>query len=1025
MATEKSSPEDAKTLNDSKDSAPEGSEASAAKSKGSKPGVDELRRRAYEIFQAREDLQKAEASLSADAADANVEKPDTPKADAPKPDVSQVSAAKSTGSKPGVDETRKRAFEVFQARHGEPGSALEDWQKAEASVSADAPKADAPKADAPKADAPKADAPKADTSKADAPKTDAPKADAPKADGTKADGTKADASKGAVKVPTDTGTIQEAVTKFKSNIKQGLTQEEAATRLKKDGPNAIKEVHINPIMRFLKFLWGPIAWMIEIAAILSAVVRHWEDFVMIFFMLALNAVVGFWEEFKADNEIEALKKHLAMHSHVLRDGKWSDVPAKNLVTGDIVMIKLGNVVPADMKLVDGEYLSIDQSALTGESLPVQKKKNDVAYSGSIVKMGQMNGLVTATGMNTLFGRAAQLTESVKTVSHFQKAVLKIGNFLILITLGLVALILLISLYCGDPFVQTILFCLILTVAAIPVALPAVLSVTMAVGASVLARMKAIVSRLAAIEEMAGMDILCSDKTGTLTKDELELGSPVVFKANNEQDLVLAASLASPTNGRDGIDDAVVKGLTDQSALKAYQVTHFTPFDPVSKRTSAEVKHGNSSFKVSKGAPQVILDLVHPDADEHKKAEQQVNDLAKKGYRTLGVARTDAQGKWELLGLLSLSDTLRDDSASTIAEARKMGLQVRMVTGDNLAIAQEVSRELKLGPNIAVASQLFPDGKADDADKIDAADGYAEVFPEHKFKIVKALQAGGHIVGMTGDGVNDAPALKKADCGIAVSGATDAARAAADLVLTAKGLSVITAAISEARKIFERMNSYAIYRIAETIRVLLFMTLAIVVFNFYPVTAVMIVIIAVLNDFPIMMIAYDNTVVAPRPVRWDMERVLTVSSVLGVSGVIAVFILFWIAEKYLHMSRPAVQSLMFLKLLVAGHLTIYITRSAGTFWKRPWPNWRLVVACEATQVIGTLAAVYGWGMTPLGWKYALLVWGYALVWFFINDMAKVQVYKILHLGSASHQRHLARINANLHPTPTGKPAPATA
>ena len=318
--------------------------------------------------------------------------------------------------------------------------------------------------------------------------------------------------------------------KFHSSIEHGLTQEEAATRLKKDGPNAIEEKHISPLKRFLTFLWGPIPWMIEIAAVLSAVVRHWEDFVIIFFMLALNAVVGFWEEFKADNEIEALKKNLALHSRVLRDGKWSDVEAKTLVTGDIVMVKLGNVIPADLKLVEGDYLSIDQSALTGESLPVDKKKNDVAYSGSIVRMGQMNGLVTATGMNTLFGRTARLVESVKTVSHFQKAVLKIGNFLILITLGLVALILTVALYRGDPLVETLLFALILTVAAIPVALPAVLSVTMAVGASVLARMKAIVSRLAAIEEMAGMDILCSDKTGTLTKNELKLGSPVIFKA---------------------------------------------------------------------------------------------------------------------------------------------------------------------------------------------------------------------------------------------------------------------------------------------------------------------------------------------------------------------------------------------------------------------------------------------------------------------------------------------------------------
>ncbi len=963
MAADKSSEEDAKTLNDPKDSAQNGSKESVAKSNGSKPNK----------------------------------------------------------SKPNVGEIRKRAYELFKERQG--GSALGDWQKAEASVSADAAKPDEAKADAPEAESSKADGAKPEAAKADSSKAETSKADAPKADEAKPEAAKADASNG-VKVPTDTGTIQEALTKFKSSIEHGLTQEEAGSRLKKDGPNAIDEKHINPLMRFLKFLWGPIAWMIEIAAILSAVVRHWEDFIMIFFMLALNAVVGFWEEFKADNEIEALKKHLALNSRVLRDSKWSDIPSKNLVTGDIVMVKLGNVVPADLKLVDGDYLSIDQSALTGESLPVDKKKNDVAYSGSIVRMGQMNGLVTATGMNTLFGRTAKLVEGVKTVSHFQRAVVKIGNFLILITLGLVALILMASLYRGDPFVQTVLFCLILTVAAIPVALPAVLSVTMAVGASVLARMKAIVSRLASIEEMAGMDILCSDKTGTLTKNELKLGKPVVFMASNEQDLILAASLASPAEGRDGIDQAVLKDLSDQSALKSYQIAHFTPFDPVSKRTEAEVKHANDTFKVSKGAPQVILDLVQPDADARKKAEKQVNDLAAKGYRTLGVARTDAQGKWELLGLLSLSDPPRDDSASTIEAARKMGLQVRMVTGDNLAIAQEVSRELKLGPKIAVASDLFPDGKAEDTAKIDAAEGYAEVFPEHKFKIVKSLQAGGHIVGMTGDGVNDAPALKQADCGIAVSGATDAARAAADLVLTAKGLSVITAAISEARKIFERMNSYAIYRISETIRVLLFMTLAIIIFNFFPVTAVMIVLIAVLNDFPIMMIAYDNTIVATRPVRWDMERVLTVSSVIGVLGVIASFSLFMIAQKYLNMPRPIVQSLMFLTLLVAGHLTIYITRSAGTFWARPWPNWRLVVACESTQVLATLVAVYGWGiMTPLGWKYAIAVWVYSLVWFLLTDLVKIEVYRLLHLGTASHQRHLARINASLHPGAAGKAAPA--
>jgi H+-transporting ATPase len=360
---------------------------------------------------------------------------------------------------------------------------------------------------------------------------------------------------------------------------------------------------------------------------------------------------------------------------------------------------------------------------------------------------------------------------------------------------------------------------------------------------------------------------------------------------------------------------------------------------------------------------------------------------------LGVAKTDANGKWQFMGLLPLFDPPRDDSASTIAEAEKMGLQVRMVTGDHAAIAKEIAGKLGLGTNIVSAQEIFPkDGGDGDASRIEKADGFAEVFPEHKFKIVQALQRDGHIVGMTGDGVNDAPPLKQADIGIAVSGATDAARAAADLVLTAPGLSVIARAIEEARRIFERMTSYATFRIAETVRVLLFMTLSILVFDFYPVTAIMIVLLAILNDLPIMMIAYDNVQVAERPVRWDMRRVLTMSAILGVLGVIASFGMFWVGERYLHLPRDTIQTLMFLKLLVAGHLTIYLTRNTGWFWQRPWPSWRLIVACETTQVIGTLAAVYGWFVEPIGWGYALLVWAYALAWFVVNDIVKIWVYR---------------------------------
>ncbi len=797
---------------------------------------------------------------------------------------------------------------------------------------------------------------------------------------------------------TEPTTKAAAVDTPKTDLKTGLSQSEAARLLAERGPNAIEEKRASPLLKFLSFFWGPIPWMIEVAAILSAAVQHWEDFAIITIMLLINAGVGFWQEFQADNAIAALKKNLALKAHVLRDGTWQDIAASELVVGDVILIRIGNVIPADVTLVEGDYLSVDQSALTGESLPVDKAVGDVAYSSAIAKMGEMKAVVTATGAATYFGRTAKLVETASTTSHFQKAVLRIGNFLILMTLALVALILVVAYFRQDPLVDTVLFALILTVAAIPVALPAVLSVTMAVGAVNLARMKAIVSRLVSIEEMAGMDILCSDKTGTLTKNQLTLGDPIVLAATDADAIILAAALASQADNPDAIDQAIVTGLKDANALKSYQVAKFVPFDPVSKRSEADISTSDGKFSVAKGAPQAILELVGGDPDLAAKVSEDTDKLAAKGYRTLGVARTDPQGKWQYLGLLPLFDPPRDDALETIHRARAMGLDVRMVTGDHVAIAREIAGKLDLGTDIIAADKAFDkDGKSIGSVDIESADGYAQVFPEHKFKIVQELQARGHIVGMTGDGVNDAPALKQADVGIAVSGATDAARAAADLVLTGVGLSVITSAMEEARKIFERMNSYAIFRIAETMRVLLFMTLSIIVFNFYPVTAVMIVLLAILNDFPIMMIAYDNAPVALRPVKWDMHRVLSLSLILGVLGVIASFGLFWIAEEYLHLPRETIQTLIFLKLLVAGHLTIYLTRNTGAIWERPWPSWKLIVTAETTQVIGTLAAVYGWTVTPIGWKLALGVWAYALVWFLINSAVKVYFYRFLRRG----------------------------
>ncbi|HUO55049.1 MAG TPA: plasma-membrane proton-efflux P-type ATPase [Rhodoblastus sp.] len=791
----------------------------------------------------------------------------------------------------------------------------------------------------------------------------------------------------------------------------GLSEAEAARRLAQYGENALAEHHVGVVQRLAQFFWGPIPWMIEIAAALSAALAHWGDLAIILLMLFINAGVGFWQEFKADNAVQLLKQRLALKARVRRDGQWKDVEARLLVPGDLIMIRIGSIVPADVKLIGGDYLSVDQSALTGESLPVDKKAGDEAYSGSIAKQGEMTGAVTATGMKTYFGKTAGLVEQAGTVSHFQRAVLRIGNFLILTTAGLVVVIVVAGLFRHNPPLELVQFALILAVASIPVALPAVLSVTMAVGAERLATMKAIVSRLVAIEEMAGMDTLCSDKTGTLTKNELTLAKPQPASGVEPDDLLLAARLASQRDAPDAIDTAILDGAAAGS-FDPYAVKAFHPFDPVAKRAEAEITCGGKTFRVAKGAPQVILDLCAPDSEARKAIEALVEADAGKGYRTLGVARNDG-AHWRFLGLLPLFDPPRDDSAETIHATRAMGVDIKMVTGDHEAIAKEIARQLDLGQNIVVADAAFGDGApAAKLARILDADGFARVFPEHKFEIVKALEDAGRIVGMTGDGVNDAPALKQADVGIAVSGATDAARAAAALVLTAPGLSVITRAIEEARRIFERMTSYAIYRIAETMRLLLFMTAAILAFNFYPVTAIMVVLLALLNDIPIMMIAYDNAPFALHPVRWDMERVLTVATSLGVYGVLESLVLYWLAQEYLHLSGTVLQATIFLKLLVSGHMTIYLTRNTGWVWERPWPNWKLVVPCETTQVLGTLIVVYGVAMAPIGWKLALFVWGYALISFFVANAVKVAAYRLMTHRSARSARHLARIEGNV-------------
>ncbi|MBN1800571.1 MAG: plasma-membrane proton-efflux P-type ATPase [Candidatus Lokiarchaeota archaeon] len=777
---------------------------------------------------------------------------------------------------------------------------------------------------------------------------------------------------------------------------KGLTSTEAGKRLEIYGPNEIIEVKKSALKRFLENFWGPIPWMIEIAAVLSILIEHWDDFIIIIAMLLVNAVVRFWEENKADNAVELLKEKLALKARTMRDNKWIELPARELVPGDLIRVRLGDIIPADIKLFEGDFLTLDESVLTGESLPVDKKSSDIAFEGAIVRKGEMNGIVVGTGLNTFFGKTTSLVSGAKKRSHFQMAVVKIGNYLIILAVALVTIVFVVELVRLENFFEILQFALVLIIAAIPVALPAVLMVSMAVGAADLAKKKAIAKRLLAIEELAGMDVLCSDKTGTITKNEISIGEIVPFDTFTAEDVILYGVLSSREEDKDPIDDSFFTKLKEMNRDSSnYVVKKFNPFDPVVKRTEAILEENGKTIKVSKGAVQVILNLIsNKSNDLESQVKKQSETFASQGYRALGIARTDQDGVWQYVGLVALFDPPREDSAETIKNAVSMGIDVKMVTGDHVAIARQISSELGMGDNFVSASQLMEKNEA--TEKLaEGANGFAEVYPEHKYNIVEYLQDRGHIVGMTGDGVNDAPALKIADVGIAVSNATDAAKSAADIVLTDPGLSVIIGATIESRIIFERMKSYATYRIAETVRVLIFLVMAILIFNFYPITAIMIVLLALLNDLPIMTIAFDNARPSDVPVRWKMQRVLIVASTLGIIGVFFSFMLFLIGKDVFNLSLPTLQTFIFLKLAVGGHMTIYLTRSEDHhFWKKPYPAKILFIACESTQVVATIFAALGVLMTPIGWALAGFVWLYAFGAFAVANFIKVALVRYL-------------------------------
>ena len=833
--------------------------------------------------------------------------------------------------------------------------------------------------------------------------------------------------------------IEEVLTKLDVDKSKGLSSQEAEIRLKKYGHNAIEEKEDSFLIKVLRHFTGPIAYMIEAAAIVSALIGHWEDFGIIVSLLLFNVIIETWQDRKASTALAALKQSLAPEATVLRDSKWQNIKASEVVPGDIIKIRLGMIVPADLRLIEGDYVSIDQAALTGESLPVAKKIGDEAYSGSVVKQGEMDSVCIATGSNTFFGRTAKLVANAGSISHAQKAMFQIGNFLIIIAVILATIMVGFRVY-NDLYVSNswdladalniLQFVLVLLVASIPVAMPTVFSVTLALGALELSKEKAIVSKLSAIEEMAGVDILCSDKTGTLTKNELSLGETILFDAKDEDECILAGALASKIENNDAIDTTIINACNKKDELNNWTLKKFLPFDPVSKRTEATmVSKDGLEYKFSKGAPQAIVDLCDLDEDTSKRVNKSIDELANRGYRALAVAKLDPNSTtWKILGILSMFDPPRDDSKETIAEAAKRGVKVKMITGDDTAIAIETAKQLNLGTKIYNASDIFPkdlnpnDVSDEITDLIEKADGFARVFPEHKYAIVKALQKRGHLVAMTGDGVNDAPALKQADCGTAVSNSTDAARGAADLILTAPGLSVINSAINEARRIFERITSYTIYRVALTMTIMFLVVISSIMYGFQPLTAIMIVVMSLLDDIPIMAIAYDNTEVCEEPIRWKMSSLLTVSTILGFFSVLQSLAILFLGIETIKrpdmfpfwtvLNKDQLQTVIFLQLIPGGHLLLFVTRAKKWFFQKPYPSKILFSAIIITQLVAVVMVLVGFLVPAIDLKTTIFILIYDIIWMFVLSFIRIGIEKYIEFKTKDQVKNIEMVSERI-------------
>jgi len=778
----------------------------------------------------------------------------------------------------------------------------------------------------------------------------------------------------------------------------GLTQTEAEARLKQYGYNEVLEKKTHPAIRLVKKFWGLTAWMLELIIILSWVLHKYSDLYVVTALLFVNSILSFLQEMRASGVIETLRKKLHVNARVLRDGMWKVLPARELVPGDVVRVRSGDFVPADVKIITGE-LGVDQSALTGESMEVEKKLDDTLYSGSIVRRGEANGIVTLTGAQTYFGRTTELVQIARPKLHVEEVISKVVKWLFVIVGALLAVAFVFALFKGMPLLDMLPLMLVLLLGAVPVALPVMFTVSMAVASMQLAKKGVLVTRLSASEDAANMDVLCADKTGTITMNKLSIVNVAPLNGFDEREVILYGALASQEANQDPIDLAFIAAAKQKQLLDpSFVQRSFSPFDAKTRRTEATLEKDGREFRVMKGAVSTIAQVCQLDQGEGEGLAIRTDELAQKGHRVLAVARADDHNQFRLAGLATLSDTPRPDSKKLIQELGELGVSVKMLTGDALPIAREVAKGVGLGENVSKASdleQLAKENATTAAEMAEESDGFAEIYPEDKFIVVKSLQAKGHVVGMTGDGVNDAPALRQAEVGIAVSNATDVAKGAASVVLTDEGLSGIVDLVQNGRMIYQRIATWIINKISRTILKTAFVVFAFLITGKLVVSAFAMMAMMFMTDFVKISLSTDNVRWSRKPETWDVLGLVKVATIFGVLMVLEAFGLLYIGLRYfaLGANDQALYTFSFETLFYFAMFSIFAVRERKRFWDS-MPSKTMLIAVSADLVIGTLIASFGVpGLHPLPLAVTAFVFAYALLFsLVINDFIKHLVFK---------------------------------